>query len=101
MQEVVNLYRLYPKYNNISDAELRLYLIKWGQIIIFFGLSLIDNNLDKKAFAKLPVPPVINTILFLNIFNFTFYFQNELFHHYQFLIFYYNLLLNLFYEKQK
>ena len=27
MQEVVNLYRLYPKYNNISDAELRLYLM--------------------------------------------------------------------------
>ena len=27
MQEVVNLYRLYPKYNNISDDELRLYLM--------------------------------------------------------------------------
>jgi hemolysin-activating ACP:hemolysin acyltransferase len=27
MQEVVNLYRLYPKYNNISNAELRLYLM--------------------------------------------------------------------------
>ena len=27
MQEVVNLYRLYPKYNNITDAELRLYLM--------------------------------------------------------------------------
>jgi len=27
MQDVVNLYRLYSKYDNISDAELRLYLM--------------------------------------------------------------------------
>ena len=27
MQDIVNLYRRYPKYANISDAELRLYLM--------------------------------------------------------------------------
>ena len=27
IQEVVNLYRRYPKYDNISDADLRLYLM--------------------------------------------------------------------------
>lgn len=42
MQELIELYRLYPKYNHLTDAELRLYLmpsIKYKQCKVHF-----DNN---------------------------------------------------------
>ena len=60
MQDIVNLYRRYPKYDRISDAELRLYLMPSiklkqckkhiidGELVGFTNWAFLSDDVAKR-----------------------------------------------------